>query len=127
MYEDFFSDKVNALKESGQYRDFVTLNRICGSYPLADIKEYNSPAVVWCSNDYLGMSQNPLVRQAMHNAIDRFGAGAGGSRKMGKAIGLIGGYVTGSAEIIDAIRLFSAGFIFTTSLPPAVVAGCIAT
>lgn len=287
MYEDFFNEKLQDLKTSGQYRTFVTLNRMCGSYPLAEIIEDHSSVVVWCSNDYLGMSQHPAVRKAMHLAIDRFGAGSGGSRNiggsselfiqleaslaewhnkesalvfptgfssndatlqclirlldnvviisdefnhasiingiratnaqrdifkhndvkhlekilsqyplsqkkiivfesvysmdgdvspiaeivalaekynamtfldevhaiglygrqgagkademrvadkidiiqgtMGKAIGLIGGYISGSAVIIDTIRSFATGFIFTTSLPPTVVAGCIAS
>lgn len=46
---------------------------------------------------------------------------------MGKAIGLIGGYIASSTVVIDAIRSFATGFIFTTSLPPAVVAGCLAS
>lgn len=44
---------------------------------------------------------------------------------MAKAIGVIGGYITASSVIIDAVRSFATGFIFTTSLPPAVTAGCL--
>lgn len=84
MYQALLQKQLETLKSSNQYRTFTTLSRICGQYPLARLEDGSQePVVVWCSNDYLGMSQHPAVRGQMHKALDAYGAGSGGSRNIG--------------------------------------------
>ncbi|BBM01966.1 5-aminolevulinate synthase [Microbulbifer sp. GL-2] len=85
MYQNLFEQKIVELKSSGQYREFSCINRVSGDYPnaLLGSRKNSDPVVVWCSNDYLGMSQNPQVTSAMKSAVDLHGAGSGGSRNIG--------------------------------------------
>jgi 5-aminolevulinate synthase len=83
-YNKFFRGQLDALRREGRYRIFADLERRRGAFPAADHHraEGTAPVTVWCSNDYLGMGQSPLVVQAMHDALERYGAGAGGTRNI---------------------------------------------
>ena len=87
-YQSFFERRLNDLREDGNYRVFADLERECGNFPnakrhIGEGKNASTHDVtVWCSNDYLGMGQHEAVRNAMKDAIDSCGAGAGGTRNI---------------------------------------------
>jgi 5-aminolevulinate synthase len=83
-YQRYFTDELAQLKAEGRYRIFADLERKAGAFPAATFHEQDEKrdVTVWCSNDYLGQGQNPDVLAAMHEAIDRCGAGTGGTRNI---------------------------------------------
>ena len=84
QYDNYFSNALKALKNEGRYRIFANICRSRGRFPAANYRSVNGsrPIKVWCSNDYLGMGQHPKVLAAMHDALDRAGAGSGGTRNI---------------------------------------------
>ena len=65
------------------FRVFKKVNRLAQKFPSAMEYTYGEkPITVWCANDYLGMSRHPKVVGAVHEALDKFGAGAGGTRNI---------------------------------------------
>ena len=84
-FEAFFTTELQSLHSEGRYRVFADIERQQGNFPRATRYNANGErkdVTVWCSNDYLGMGQNPKVVEAMKAAIDHCGAGAGGTRNI---------------------------------------------
>ena len=84
-YTAAFEAAVAQVRDEGRYRVFANLKRHNGQFPRATwIRDDGTEqdVTVWCSNDYLGQGQNPVVLQAMHDAIDAVGSGSGGTRNI---------------------------------------------
>lgn len=70
-------------KKDHSYRIFKKVNRLAENFPSAlEYTGEEKPVTVWCSNDYLGMSRHPEVINAVKNALEAHGAGAGGTRNI---------------------------------------------
>jgi len=134
-YENHFAETVDALKKDGRYRTFAVLERLRGEFPYALMHTENGVkrVTVWCSNDYLGMGQHPDVLQAMHGALDQWGAGSGGTRNIGgtafihaqlekelaawhrkeSALLFTSGYVANEAALSAIIKLLPGCIVFS--------------
>ncbi len=137
-YDSIFRSAIDRLHEEGRYRVFIDILRTKGSFPNAHCFGGNGPKpiTVWCSNDYLGMGQNPAVVEAMEKALHEVGAGSGGTRNIsgnthyhteleaelaslhGKQAALIftSGYVSNEAALSTLGKLLPGCIIFSDAL-----------
>ena len=138
-YDDAFGAAVGRVRDEGRYRVFADLKRHRGAFPHAT---WTTPAgeerevVVWCSNDYLGQGENPVVLDAMRRALDEAGAGSGGTRNIsgttryhielereladlhGKEAALLftSGYVSNEATLSTLYRVLPGLIVFSDAL-----------
>ena len=83
-YSNFFKKELQKLREEGLYRNFREIDRPIKKFPKAEeLKDDKERDVeVWCSNDYLNMSQHPEVVNETVKALLEIGTGSGGTRNI---------------------------------------------
>ena len=138
-YNTAFEAAVEKVRLEGRYRVFANLKRHQGRFPRATwVRDDGAEqeVTVWCSNDYLGQGQNPVVLKAMHDAIDAVGSGSGGTRNIsgttwyhnnleaeladlhGKQAALVftSGYVANEAALSTLYKILPGLIVFSDAL-----------
>jgi 5-aminolevulinate synthase len=153
--QDNHASIICGIKDSGLeksifvHNDLQSLEKILASQPISRPKLIVFESVYSMSGEIaripgicqLAQKYNALTYIDEVHSVGLYGRrGAGMSERLGvmsevdiiqgtfaKAMGVIGGYITGKSVIVDAIRSYAPGFIFTTALPPAVAAAALAS
>ena len=134
LYKNLFANELVKIKKENRYRIFNELQKN-DSYPLAKkiYKNKVKDVIVWCSNDYLGMSRNTFVVENAKKCIDTYGIGAGGTRNISgthqpivrlenelanlhckdKALVFTSGYVANESTIGALVNMFKDPVIFS--------------
>lgn len=81
-YDGFLGNELAKKRKDKSYRYFNNINRLATEFPRAHLTDEAEKVTVWCANDYLGMGTNPKTVAAMKKTLDKYGAGAGGTRNI---------------------------------------------
>ncbi|OBZ86405.1 5-aminolevulinate synthase, mitochondrial [Choanephora cucurbitarum] len=81
-YERFYQEELDKKHKDKSYRYFNNINRLAQKFPRAHTARVTDEVTVWCANDYLGMGRSPVLTDNMKRTLDRYGAGAGGTRNI---------------------------------------------
>ena len=117
--DDFSAAKLASLEEGSLRRRLTATHR--GLH--AGAARGQQHLISFCCNDYLGLSQHPLVKQAATAALEQFGAGAGASRLVTGNHPLYAALENKLAQIkgAEAACVFGSGFMVNLGVPPALV------
>ncbi|GAA5867916.1 hypothetical protein JCM8547_003413 [Rhodosporidiobolus lusitaniae] len=81
-FEAFYESELAKKHKDKSYRYFNNINRLAAQFPVAHTANKADEVTVHCSNDYLGMGRHPVTLAAIHETLDTYGAGAGGTRNI---------------------------------------------
>ncbi len=135
FYYNFFHEQLKKIKSENRYRVFNQLEKYHTSYPFANWvnDENKKKIIIWCSNDYLGMSQKKIIIDAAKKSLSEYGTGSGGTRnisgnhmpivelekeiaslhKKDAALVFTSGYVANESTINSLIKLFPDCIVFS--------------
>lgn len=110
-YHKLFADAVSKVKNESRYRIFTPLNY--HSFPIAYAPNLDKDVVVWCSNNYLGMSQHPKVVSALCDSAQNVGVSAGGTRNISGTHGAIDDLEIELADLHckEKALIFTSGYV----------------
>ena len=116
---DWIQEEINGLKEAGLYNNIRTMSSPQGAWLVVDGKK----ALNFCSNNYLGLANNPRMRKAAQDAIDKYGVGPGAVRTIAGTIDLHKELERRIAAFkgVEAAITFQSGFCANGATIPALV------
>ncbi|KJV97393.1 5-aminolevulinate synthase, nonspecific, mitochondrial domain protein [Orientia tsutsugamushi str. UT76] len=76
-YNNFFDNHLHSIKLEGRYRKFTCIKKSAKCFPYNICAQTGKKVLIWCTNDYLGMSFHPEVLSSAVLAVKQMGVGAG--------------------------------------------------
>ena len=119
MDSDIFSTELESLREKNLYREIKLFESMDGRSATIDGSSY----LVFCSNDYLGLSRHPDVLDGIREGLEKYGGGSGASRLVSGSVSPHRMLEDSIAEFmsLDAALLFSSGYMANFGIIPALI------